>query len=179
MARARFTDGVVGQTIALALLCAAALAAVVLIGILPQARELRRCEGQIADLQCRLDEQAILAPAYAELQQQVRAAKPLTLPAPTRAPLKADKLAVVGTRFAGLAQECGIELVQAVPEAKSLEGGYQRILVQVLARGQVPQLRGFLLALIGTPFTEHVDRVGILRGTPAEEFRLQVWIDIE
>lgn len=179
MAKLQLNREGVGQTVILALFCAAGLAAVVLIGIVPRCRELRSCNGTIVALQAKLDEQAILQPLYAELQNQARKSLPTTLARPVRSRLKADKMADLTSLFSRLAQDSGVELVYAVPEAKSLEAGYTRILVKLLAQGPVTQFRGFLLALVGTPYLDHIDRVEIQRGTPAEELRLQMWIAIE
>lgn len=169
----------VGDTTVLAVLCLLCMAVVLAVGILPRAAELRSCDRAVRALQAAVHEQATLQPVLAELRLRAARTRVTTLTVPPRSRLKGDQMPGLTALFAGMARDTGLELVYAVPEAKSLSKGSQRVLVNVLVQGPVAQFRAFLQALVATPCLDHVDRVTLRRGSPNEELRLQVWFAIE
>ncbi len=167
------------QTITLVALCVAGILVAVFFGILPRIRELEACEAEVRGLQAKLDAQTLLQPVHAELQARLKSFQAGDLPVNTRKRLPADQLPGLANVFSSLARQRGLELVYAVPETKSLEAGFERVLMKLLVQGPVTEYRSFLMALIATPFYDRTAHVQISRGAAGEELRVQVWLAIE
>jgi len=151
----------------------------IFIGVLPANREIAETHIAIEELQADLTQQKALLPIYASLQQRKNKVLPEGIHANDLQPLKIEDLATLPDVFESLARESGLELVSAVPQVRSLQGGREMLQVDTRMRGDFLTFNLLLNRLNEMRFIESIESLAIDVTNLGHEMSLSVWLAIQ
>lgn len=151
---------------------------VIVIGVIPSAREIEHTRTAIARLQADLRQQEALLPVFQSLQERRQQTLPEGIHVYAREPLEIDDLAALPDVFEELARRAGLELVSATPQVRSLRDGREMLRVDTRMRGEFQTFNTLLNRLNKMPFVETIENLGIDVIESAHEMHLSVWLAI-
>ena len=129
-------------------ICLAGVAAMALLGLLPNHLETMDLREEATALQEEIKRQELLAPVVKRLVQK---AKPLDLqglqPPPDQKPASVS-MAGISTQLADMAAQHGLTLEMAAPDERSLADTAGHLVVNLRVSGDFFRFRGFLMALV-------------------------------
>lgn len=131
-------------------------------------------DGKIRSLKSEIEEQRLLSPIYQNFMKELAIKGPIVLPLPKRGELESGKLSDISSLFGKKAKRYKLQLVDVIPEIRSLVEGSGSISVGVVLRGDFFDFRKFLIEIGKIPCLEHVEEIQIQPGDGNKEFRLNV-----
>lgn len=157
-------------------LCGVGLLALLLIAILPRYITLSELDKQITSLNADIDEQKILHPVFKDLLKKALAKAPVGLPFPEKVKLERDKTDKIALTFQELAKKSNLKLEKIITDVDSLIDDSGFLMLNVILKGDIFDLRNFLVKLGEVQYIEHIERVQIRALDKSKEMRLKLWI---
>lgn len=152
--------------------------AVLIIGVIPAARETERTRAAIVRLQSDLRQQEALLPVFQSLQARRQQTLPEGIHVYAREPLEIDDLAALPDVFEELARTSGLELIAATPQVRSLQDGREMLRIDTRMRGEFQTFNALLNRLNEMPYIETIENLGIDATASGHEMQLAVWLAI-
>ena len=161
-----------------ALICLAAVTALVLLALYPNMRFMRDLKQRIQDLEIETMKQGLLRPVYSELDERSKERPVRVLAFPKRVELGRDRVGELIPVFADMATRSGLKLVSLVPDVNSLsaDGGFFSMKLQL--QGEFFPLRDFLVEMGKMPYLEHIEEMELLAVKTNREYTLKVWMAV-
>ena len=157
-------------------LCGVGLLALLLISILPRYITLAQMDKQITSLNADIEEQKILNPVFKDLLKKALSKAPEGLPFPEKVKLERGKTDKIALTFQELAKKSSLEIEEIITDADSLIDDSGFLMLNVAVKGDVFDLRNFLVKLGEVQYIEHIERVQIRTVDKNKEMRLKLWI---
>ena len=167
-----------GGSLGLLLIYIVVILCVGIFGILPAYQKLAALDQEISELDLRLVEQTTLLPFYAELKADIEGQDQGILKFPAKTRLKHDKIPQIPAIFAAMATKTNLNLLSAIPRAKSLEGGYRYLMVNMTSTGDLAAFRRFLIELGGMASLHHIEFIQVERSVGNKRFKVKLWLAI-
>ena len=155
------------------------LLAIIVIGVIPSAREINDTRLEIERLEADLRQQEALLPLFRSLQARREQTLPNGVYVTERVPLEIDDLAALPYVFEALARTSGLSLISATPQVRSLRDGREMLRVDTRMRGEFQTFNALLKRLNEMPFVETVESLGIDVVETGQEINLSVWLAIK
>lgn len=157
-------------------LCGVGLSALLLIAILPRYITLTELDKQITSLNADIEEQKILHPVFKDLLKKALAKAPVGLPFPEKVKLERDKTDKIALTFQELAKKSKLKIEKIITDVDSLIDDSGFLMLSVIVKGDIFDLRNFLVKLGEVQYIEHIERVQIRALDKSKEMRLKLWI---
>ena len=179
MEEKKLSTGVPQRSIIYLLICGTGILAFVLAGIYPSYRNMVRMDGSIADLKAQIEEQKILFPIYQNLRQGLTQEALNAQSNPLKSGLPARLVDNLSPIFSEIAANCGLLVSAVTPDVKSLTNDSHFLSVDLTLKGNLFDLRKFLLELAGLPYLEDIEKLQIREGPDGKEYFLKVLLMID
>jgi len=160
-------------------LCSVGLLAILFITIFPRYITLVQMDKQITSLNADIEEQKILYPVFKDLLKEALARAPEGLPFPEKVKLERDKTDKIALTFQELAKKSNLEIEEVITDVDSLIDDSGFLMLNVIIKGDMFDLRNFLVKLGEIQYIEHIERVQIRTLDKNKEMRLKLWITRE
>ena len=157
-------------------LCGVGLLALLLIAIFPRYITLTELDKQITSLNADIEEQKILYPVFKDLLKKALAKAPEGLPFPEKVKLERDKTDKIALTFQELAEKSNLKIEEIITDVDSLIDDSGFLMLNVILKGDIFDLRNFLVKLGELQYIEHIERVQIRALDKSKEMRLKLWI---
>ena len=157
-------------------LCGVGLLALLLISIFPRYITLAQMDKQITSLNADIEEQKILYPVFKDLLKKALSKAPEGLPFPEKVKLEQGKTDKIALTFQELAKKSSLEIEEIITDADSLIDDSGFLMLNVAVKGDVFDLRNFLVKLGEVQYIEHIEQVQIRALDKNKEMRLKLWI---
>ncbi|MDY6972693.1 MAG: hypothetical protein SV775_10240 [Thermodesulfobacteriota bacterium] len=161
------------------LICTAGILGFVFLVIWPYQKLLAGLDGEIKNIESQIERQEILFPIYKDLLKMVNAETLGGLPFPERAELDRDKTAEIPYICKEIARKNNLEVASVVPNLQSLAKRPGLLPITALLRGDLFDLRNFLIQLGGVPYLEHIEEIRIQSVEGYKEFRVKFWMALK
>jgi len=161
------------------LICVSGILGFILLGIYPDKNSSARLDLEINTLKAQIEAQKIFRPVYKALLKDVRLKDPEVLPFPKKAKLGHDKTDTVPNIFEEMGRRSNLEIVNTVPDVKSLSESPGLLAVNSFLKGNFSDFRNFLIQLGELPYLEHIEKIEIQAAQGHKEFRVRVWLALE
>ena len=161
------------------LICISGILGFILLGIYPGKNSSDRLDMEINRLKAQIEVQKIFRPVYKALLKNVRLKDPEVLPFPKKAKLGHDKRDTVPNIFEEMGRRSNLEIVNTVPDVKSLSESPGLLSVNSFMKGNFSDFRNFLTHLGELPYLEHIEKIQIQAAQRHKEFRVRVWLALE
>ena len=161
------------------LICVSGILAFILLAIYPSEKASNRLDMEINRLNAQIKVQKILHPAYKALLKNLRIRDSEVLPFPKKTKLSRDKRNLVSEIFEEMGQRSNLEIVNTVPDIKSLSESSGLLSVNSFIKGNFYDFRNFLIQLGGLPYLEYIEKIQIQTEQNHKEFRVTVWLALE
>lgn len=167
-----------GSYSSMLVLCVVGLLLLVFGGIAPTAREIEQTRERLADRQEELEQQKVLAPVYASLQERINEMTVESLAPAKETPLRLEDFSALPSLFENLASDVGLEFLAATPQLRSMRDGNEALRVDARMRGEYSNMQTLLLQLSTLPSVEGLDGLTIEVTEGGKEIRLTLWLGI-
>lgn len=167
------------STVGFSVLGAGLVLVLVFFLILPAGGRIASLRNQNQQLKFEVKEQETLLPIYEQFKNILGIKVPDNLPAPEPSKLVQQRIPDISSIFTEKARECNLEPVAAAPEVKSLVGGFELLSVNAVVRGELPNIRRYLVALGSMPYLAHFESMAVQVGPAGKELRMKIWLAIE
>ena len=158
------------------LICGAGIVVFLLAGIYPSHRNMVRMNGSIADLKARIEEQKVLFPLYQKLRENLAPQNSKAQWNPPKSGLSLRQMDNLSPIFSEMAAHCGLEAVEFTPYVKSLTPDSHFLSVGLALRGNLFDLRKFLVELAGLPYLGNIEELDIQEGSDGKQYFLKLWL---
>jgi len=146
-----------------------------LVVIIPNGLDLIDTDQKIAATREDIEKQKLLVPVFLELTDVI---KEQVLPKDAQAgpkKLSEEDVADISGLMGDLADKAGVGLVSAIANPDSLDNE-MRLSIRVVARGELSDLRQFLVALGTRNYLDKIERITLARKDDAAELAVTVWV---
>ena len=167
------------KSLVLLLICLAVILGFILMVIYPDSKALARQDLKIKELKTRIKQQELLTPLYEDLKALARFKAPIGLPMPKRESLVRGEVGRLSMTFQEMAKNSNLEVDSVVAQVRQLENGSDLLGMDVSAKGDFFDFRGFLIQLAGLPYLEHIERVQIQSARNPKSLKLRIWLLLE
>ncbi|MGX9365989.1 hypothetical protein ACTVJH_08080 [Desulfoplanes sp. PS50] len=141
----------------------------------PLVRDMNRIDRQIQQARARLAVKKELYPDYTRLLQVEQIQKSFVLvPYEEQTALEQD-ITTFGSTLASLCKSSGLDFVSATPSPESIRSEKNRVLVDVVIRGDFFRFRDFLLQLLQVPSLVRVQQISVRAIPENREYGLKLW----
>ena len=155
------------------------LIALILFGVIPNFRDTTKTRLEISELQADLKQQRTLLPIHLSLEQRKQQKLPEGVYIGGLYPLRIADVAELPNVFEALARESEVELVSAIPQVRSLQGGREMLLIDARMRGKFLSFNNVLKHLNEMVFVDSVETLSIDVTHLGHEISLSVWLAIQ
>ncbi len=138
-----------------------------------------RLEKGIADRQLGIERQVVFAPEYALLETMSAEGAEAHFPVPKPEPIALRDFVDLPKRVESIAAGVGFMVLDVIINPSSLEKNQNRLMLQIIATGSVPQFREFYRELCGLGLVSYVSRVEMHAVPDALEFFVEFWVHID
>lgn len=163
------------------LFSAVVLGAIFFAGISPAKKQTARIQVEALELEARIEQQRVLKPLYARLQESMAHGRDLTeiLPASPGAGEARFSIHTASLALADMAGSSGLYERRFTPVPASAARDSDVLLVNAVLQGPYDHFRDFLLTLVTSPAFHSLESLAIRATTADPEYRLKVWIKID
>ncbi|MEA3279217.1 MAG: hypothetical protein U9Q38_01265 [Thermodesulfobacteriota bacterium] len=131
---------------------------------------------QITSLNADIEEQKILYPVFKDLLKKALHKAPEGLPFLEKVKLKRDKTDKIALIFQELAKKSNLKIEEVVTDVDSLIDDSGFLMLNVAVKGDMFDLRNFMVKLGEVQYIEHIERIQIKTVDKSKEMRLKLWI---
>ena len=161
------------------LICVSGILGFILLGIYPDKNSSAKLDMEINKLKAQIEVQKVFRPTYKVLLNKFTFKGPKALPFPKKVKLGHDKTDTVSSIFEEMGQRSNLEIVNTVPDVKSLSESPGLLSVNTFMKGHFSGFRNFLIQLGELPYLEHIEEIQIKAAKDHKEFRVRVWLALE
>ncbi|MFC1579623.1 hypothetical protein ACFL4N_01785 [Thermodesulfobacteriota bacterium] len=111
---------------------------------------------------------------HCDVSEIARFKKPEALPFPRQGKLAMHETERLSSLFDTMARKSRLTLIDAIPDIQSLDQGSESLSVDILLRGDFPDLHSFLLALGGVPPLQRVEEIRIRSSEKTQDMTVRV-----
>ncbi len=158
------------------MICSLGILAFIALGIYPSQRSLGNKDMEISNLRSSIEEQNMLFPAYAQLQQRIQFKGSDILSSSVGTKLSIDKIEKLPSIFKKIAQKYNLTALSVAPDVMSFGSDSEFLLVDVVIQGNFFDFRKFLIELVNLDYLEKIEQIRIERADRAKKFNLKIWL---
>lgn len=158
------------------ILCIGVFFAFVVLIIYPYQMSLGEADLEIEITKDRIEEQRLLFPVFKELLNKARLKESSLLPLPEKKKLARDEIDGVASMIQEIAQRSHLKIGGIMPDVDSLIGGAGLLAMTVVMKGELIDLRNFLVLLGEVSYLEHIEQIQIRTAQDLKEIRLKLWM---
>ena len=158
------------------ILCIVVLFAFVVLIIYPYHVSLVEADSEIEITKNRIEEQKLLFPVFKDLLSKAGLDESGLLPLPEKKKLSRDEIDGVSSMIQDIAQRSHLKVGSIVPDVDSLIGSAEFLEMTVVLKGELFDLRNFLVLLGEIPYLEHIEQIQIRTTQDLKEIRLKLWM---
>ena len=158
------------------LICSLSILAFIALGIYPSQRSLGSMDLEISKIRSSIEEQNMLFPVYAQLQQRIQFKGSDILSSPVGTKLSIDKIEKLPSIFKKIAQKYNLTALSVAPDVMSFGSDSEFLLVNVVIQGKFFDFRKFLIELVNLAYLEQIEQIRIERADRAKKFNLKIWL---
>jgi hypothetical protein len=147
--------------------------------VYPASVKLKRARGESEAIRRQMEVQTKLLPLYAKLKSLSQLDIPEELPQAQGTPITKNEVHSIHSRLAASAQRNGISLVSAIPQPNLKSGVVNLMPVDVVARGNFSDFRGFLLGASALPGFDSISHMEVTREVDREKLEARMWVIVE
>ena len=124
----------------------------------------------------RIEEQKLLFPVFQDLLNKTRLKESGLLPMPEKKKLARDEIDGVSSMIQEIAQRSHLKIGGIMPDLDSLIGGEGFLEMTVVMKGELFDLRNFLVLLGEVSYLEHIEQIQIRTAQDLKDIRLKLWM---
>jgi hypothetical protein len=158
------------------ILCIGVLFAFVLLIIYPYHVSLVDADTEIEITKDRIEEQKLLFPVFKDLLNKAGLKESSLLPLPEKKKLARDQIDGVSSMIQKIAQRSNLKVGGIIPDVDSIIGGAGFLQMTVVMKGELFDLRNFLVLLGEVSYLEHIEQIQIRTTQDLKEIRLKLWM---
>ena len=158
------------------ILCIGVLFAFVLLIIYPYHVSLVDADTEIEITKDRIEEQKLLFPVFKDLLNKAGLKESSLLPLPEQKKLARDEIDGVSSMIQKIAQRSNLKVGGILPDVDSIIGGEGFLQMTVVMKGELLDLRNFLVLLGEVSYLEHIEQIQIRTTQDLKEIRLKLWM---
>ena len=158
------------------LICSLGILAFVAIALYPSQRSLNSMDREISEIQRSIEEQNILFPVYAQLQNRIQLKGSDILSSPDGIKLSMDNIEELPSIFEKIAKKYNLTALSVAPDLMSFGSVSGFLLVDVVIQGKFLDFRNFLIELVNLAYLEEIEEIRIERAAKAKKFNLKIWL---
>jgi hypothetical protein len=166
------------QSLIYLVLCVLGAVAFLVVGVVPARKVLTDLDNDIGKLKLHVEQQKILYPLYQALETKARAAGQAVETSPEKKGVPRDRIDKVPVILGDIATHCGLEVLVATPDARSISADPNLLLVHATVKGKLPDLRRFLIELATLPYMEHLEQLRVYEAKNGKEYSLRMWLRV-
>jgi hypothetical protein len=155
-------------------MCVCGILGFLIFAVYPNQKSLASLDMEIKTIEGQIEEQKILFPVYENLLEKGKFKKPGAFPFPQKAKLGRHEIERISLIFGEKAGKNNLSLVDVIPDVESLSEGSEVLTVNLLMKGNLLDLRGFLIHLGEIPYVENIEEIKIQPAEGEKDFRLKV-----
>jgi hypothetical protein len=155
-------------------ICLAGVAAFYLVGIHPNARALDQVDENIADLNHKVESQALLYPVYQRLIRDVQKTMPEKLPLPERDKIARSELGRINEIFARMAKAHDVVFENAIPDASSYLDESGSVSLDVNFNGDFFNFQNLVFDICRMPFLDTIEQMRIETDKTKKRLRIKL-----
>ena len=144
--------------------------------IYPYYMSLGDTESEIEITKGRIEEQKLLFPVFQDLLNRARLKESGLLPLPEKKRLAREEIDGVSSMIQEIAQRSHLKVGGIMPDLDSLIGGAGLLEMTVVMKGELFDLRNFLVLLGEISYLEHIEQIQIRTAQDLKEIRLKLWM---
>jgi hypothetical protein len=138
--------------------------------------DLREADSEIEITKGRIEEQKLLFPVFQDLLNKTRLKESGLLPLPEKKKLARDEIDGVSSMIQEIAQRSHLKIGGIMPDLDSLIGGAGFLEMTVVMKGELFDLRNFLVLLGEVSYLEHIEQIQIRAAQDLKDIRLKLWM---
>lgn len=158
------------------ILCIGVLFTFLVFIIYPYQMDLREADSEIEITKDRIEEQKLLFPVFQDLLNKTRLKESGLLPLPEKKKLARDEIDGVSSMIQEIAQRNHLKIGGIMPDLDSLIGGAGFLEMTVVMKGELFDLRNFLVLLGEVSYLEHIEQIQIRTAQDLKDIRLKLWM---
>ncbi len=158
------------------LFCGMGILSIFLITFYSDYLTLDELDKKILELNTKIEIQKLYSPVFRELFRKIQFKLPEGLPFSKQEKVTQEDLPEISTVLQGIALQNNLKIEEISPDVDSLIDGSKHLMISMIIRGELLQLRKFLYQLGGIPYLAHIERLHIQTVEGGKEFRLKVWM---
>jgi len=144
--------------------------------IYPYQMSLGEADSEIEITKARIEEQKLLFPVFQDLLNKTRLKESGLLPMPEKKKLARDEIDGVSSMIQEIAQRSHLKIGGIMPDLDSLIGGAGFLEMTVVMKGELFDLRNFLVLLGEVSYLEHIEQIQIRTAQDLKDIRLKLWM---
>jgi len=144
--------------------------------IYPYHMSLADADSEIEITKGRIEEQRLLFPIFEDLLKKARYKKPGGLTLPKKKKLARGEIDRGSSILQEIAQRSHLIISGIMPDVDSLIGGSEYLKMTIVMKGELFDLRNFLVLLGEVSYLEHIEQIQIRPVQETKEIRLKVWM---
>jgi len=152
------------------------LLTIIVFVIYPYHMSLADADSEIEITKGRIEEQRLLFPVFKDLLKKVRLKESGGLPLPKKKKLARDETDRISSILQEIAQRSHLIISGIMPDVDSLIGGSEYLKMTIVMKGELFDLRNFLVLLGEVSYLEHIEQIQIRAAQDSKEIRLKVWM---
>ncbi len=168
-----------GKSLSVFFLCMGILVVSYMLMFYPTRERLNSLNGNITNLQNKVEEQEILLPNHQKFLKMTHSDVSGILPSPFKIRLPYNKIEVIPIILNEVVQKSGLRPVSITLDLKSLVDEPRFLSVNTYIKGDLSNFRNLLLKLHEIPYIEYMEKIRIQGAWLSKEFRLKLWIAID
>ena len=137
---------------------------------------LAETDSEIEITKGRIEEQGLLFPVFQDLLNKARLSESGLLHLPEKKKLARDEIDGVSSIIQEIAQRSNLKIGSVMPDVDSLIGGEGFLEMTVVMKGELFDLRNFLVLLGEVSYLEHIEQIQIRTAQDLKEIRLKLWM---
>jgi Tfp pilus assembly protein PilO len=162
------------QTIACLLVGLAGISCFFFMTVYSKQRAIARLDREIKRMEAQVEEQKTLSPLYQNLFKDMESQRTASPRISERERLERHAIGQLSAIFERIARKSSLELVDVIPNVRSLADNSGPLVVDVLVKGNFLDFRSFLNDLAQLSYTESLDEIRIQTEERTKELRVTV-----
>ena len=158
------------------ILCIGVLFTFIVLIIYPYHTSLAEADSEIEITKGRIEDQKLLFPIFKDLLNKAGRKESSLLLLPEKKKLARDEIDGVSSMIQKIAQRSNLKVGGIMPDVDSLIGGAGFVKMTVVMKGELFDLRNFLVLLGEVSYLEHIEQIQIRTAQDLIEIRLKLWM---
>ncbi len=162
------------------LICSSGILFLLLLGIIPNQKEIASLDKEINSISVRAADEKILMTLFKGLLKKGSHIADITkLPFPKEKGLGKSKVATISSNFQKIAHSSNLDLIKCSLDLGELDSLSGRLKVNLSLEGELHDFRKFMIGLGELPFVDHLEQIKITAGYKAKIYNIKIWLVVE